>query len=107
MTIIKVRKMLKENGLNEAIKVLDTETLKVKVGDIDGSKWHKITIDDVVEYYVSQASDILSGIRTLGDIAGDWRCIDNIAHTCLEVFKLLNITELRKRSEARGLTPKF
>jgi hypothetical protein len=56
----------------------------------DGSDYI-VTIPDVVEYYATQASNIVSGCRQLGGIVGDWRPIDGLAETCLEVFKRLNI----------------
>jgi len=68
---------------------------------------HKITIEDVVEYYAYEAGNLLSGCRTIGGITGDWRNIDALAKECLEIFKLLNIERLRSISRKYGLIPKF
>jgi hypothetical protein len=90
------------------MSVKNRRTLIITAGsDWEGYKEHTITIEDVVEYYVSQAGNIVSGCRRLGSIVGDWRPIDNLAKTCLEVFKTINIDELRRVSKRYGLIPKF
>lgn len=100
-----------KDRINDEIKphkILNKNTLLICTHDeLDGDKKHKITIDDVVEYYATQANNIVSGIRKLGNIVGDWRPVDHIAKFCLEVFKQINIEELRKKSINRGLTPRF
>lgn len=75
--------------------------------DWEGYSEHKITIEDVVRYYAHEAGNIVSGIRTLGGIVGDWRNIDAMANECLEIFKVLNIEKLRSESRKIGLEPKF
>lgn len=71
------------------------------------SKVQKITIEDVAKYYAFQAPNFTSGCRTLAGIVGDWRCIDEMAHTCLEYFKLANVEGMRKAGRALGIEPKF
>ncbi len=64
----------------------------------------KVTIRDVVRYYATEARNITSGVRDLAGIIGDWRCIDEIAHFCLEWFKFVNRKELEKISGEWGMT---
>lgn len=78
-----------------------------------GNEWNgdikprKITISDVVEYYRSQANNIVSGCRSLAGFVSDWRYVDAIAKECLEWFKFVNVEELRRESRKAGLVPKF
>lgn len=67
----------------------------------------KITVQDVVEYYRTQACNITSGIRMIAGEAGDWRPIDNIARYCLEYFKGTCIDTLRREARKAGLEPRF
>ncbi len=67
----------------------------------------KVTIKDVIEYYATQARNIVSGCRTLAGHTGDWRPIDNLAKECLEAFKIMSIEELRKEARKRGIEPRF
>ena len=99
-----VEEELVEDGINY-LSVVNKGKLAVAVVE-DGNN-HFITIQDVVEYYSTQANNIVSGCRQLGDIIGDWRPIDSLAKTCLEVFKRLDIQKLRKVGKQTGLTPKF
>ena len=90
------------------IKVKSNRELEIKTDDIiNGDKQHVITISDVIEYYKTQANNIVSGCRTLGSIVGDWRPIDHLAQYCLDTFKDLAIDELRQMAIDKGLTPKF
>ena len=85
----------------------DDNSLTINVSDWRGEQEIHVTIDDVVEYYLSQARNIMSGCRTLAGFTGDWRPIDNLAQECLDVFKEIDIDTLREKSIKRGLTPKF
>lgn len=67
---------------------------------------NKITINDVIKYYRFEANS-MSGCRSLGRIVGDWRPIDELANFCLEYFKEINVTELRRLGRKFGLEPKF
>jgi hypothetical protein len=67
----------------------------------------KITMDDVAKYFANEADNIMSGVRTIAGITGDWRPIDELAHMCLEWFKFVNIEGMRRVSRRYGLNPKF
>jgi len=76
--------------------------------DWDNSvKPRKITIDDIIEYYKTEAINISSGMRSIAGFGGDWRFIDNLAKECLEWFKFVNIEVLKRESKKQGLDPKF
>jgi len=89
---------IKDNGKN---------FITINVSDWQGDQTAKITIDDVVEYYKSQAGNIVSGARSIAGIFGDWRNIDALAKEALEYFKAVNMDELKKRAKKAGLEPKF
>ena len=78
-----------------------------------GHEWNnsikprKIRITDVIEYYRTQANNIVSGCRTIADFTGDWRGVDLIAKECLEYFKFVNPEVLRREGRKAGLEPKF
>jgi|GEM_PF-1924916 hypothetical protein len=76
--------------------------------NVYGDREVKITMDDVADYYRTQAGDAThSGCRTLAGMAGDWRPIDMMARECLEWFKAVNIAGMRRTVERRGLMLKF
>ena len=64
---------------------------------------HKITPKDVVNYYVHQAGNLSSGCRTLSDINGDWRQIDELAKECLEIYKVIKKKELETELSKHGM----
>jgi len=70
-------------------------------------KPRKIKISDIIEYYASQANNIISGARTLAGFTSDWRYIDSIAKECLEWFKFINPETLKKEGHKVGLEAKF
>lgn len=70
---------------------------------VEGSN-EKITINDVIEYYHTQARNITSGCRRLAGVVGDWRNIDYLAQECLYWFKCINKEMLRKEGKKRGMT---
>jgi hypothetical protein len=77
--------------------------LTIRVSDWDGTRTLKITITDVIEYYATDARNILSGIRTLAGHSGDWRPIDALAKEALAWFKYVNRTRLAREGEKRGM----
>ena len=79
----------------------------ITVSDWEGLKRLTITLDDVAEYYKTQASNITSGCRILSGHVGDWRQIDAIAYQVLEYFKEVNIEGMRRAAKRVGLIPKF
>lgn len=74
-------------------------------GDLFGDSL-KVTIEDVVEYYVSQAGNTTSGIRTLAGRSGDWRPIDGMAAFCLDYFTAMNAEKFDEAAGKRGLKRK-
>ena len=67
----------------------------------------KITLDDVAEFYLTQARNLGSGIRTLAGLHGDWRGISGLADLALDWFKTVNVEGLRRAARKMGLVPKF
>ncbi len=96
-----------DGEIPEYFKRICKEYLVILVSDYRGSEEHKITIDDVVKYYATQATNIISGCRTIGTVSGDWRNVDYLAKECLEIFKVINMEALRRISKKWGLTPRF
>lgn len=64
---------------------------------------HKVTPEDVVNYYVGQAGNLSSGCRTLADITGDWRQINDLAKECLEIYKIIKRKELELHLHKHGM----
>jgi len=81
--------------------------IKILVDSWDGSHDLKVKMSDVIEFYRTQANNIVSGIRTLAGHHGDWRPMSNLADLCLSYFKAVNIDELRSESRRVGLEPRF
>jgi len=77
------------------------------LSDWRGNTEVKITIDDVLEYYCSEAHNIVSGCRTLAGYTGDWRNIDELAKECIEAFKAYDVEKVRTMAKEKGLSPKF
>jgi len=104
----KVEKYFLENGIErpEWLKVKNAKTLIIKTSGWNAGE-HEVTVDDVARYFASDAQNILSGVRSLGKITGDWRNIDHLAYFCLDIFKVTAIKDLRRASRKYGLTPKF
>lgn len=67
----------------------------------------KITLDNVAEFYRTQANNLGSGIRTLAGLHGDWRPISQSADLALAWFRTVNVEGLRRASRKVGLVPKF
>lgn len=78
-------------------------TFKWKTIYVNGKK---ITVEDVIYYYYRDARNITSGCRSLGSIAGDWRPIDGLAKTCLEIYKVLKHDQLVREAKKFGMSPK-
>lgn len=103
----KVYNLYWDGEVPEYFKRICKEHLVVLVNDYGGSEEHKITIDDVTEYYATQATNIISGCRKIGTVSGDWRNINYLAQECLEIFKAMNMEALRRISKKWELTPRF
>lgn len=66
-----------------------------------------ISLDDVAEYYATQARNLSSGCRTLAGLTGDWRYIDQLASMALEWFKRVNVVGMRAAGRRHGIEPRF
>jgi hypothetical protein len=66
-----------------------------------------ISLDDVAEYYATEARNLSSGCRTLAGLTGDWRYIDQLASMSLEWFKRVNVRGMRAAGRRHGIEPKF
>jgi len=87
--------------------VKNSRTLVITVDSWQRLGEYEVTVEDVVEYFAFKSGNILSGMRSLGSIVGDWRQIDCLAQFCHEVFKLTAIKGLKKLSRTYGLNPKY
>ncbi len=77
--------------------------IKVRVSDWQGERDLRVTVKNVVAYYVYWADNIISGCRTLAGYTSDWRGIDRLAKECLEWFKFVNIEALRREGRKYGI----
>ena len=66
-----------------------------------------ISLDDVAEYYATQARNLSSGCRTLAGLTGDWRYVDQLASMALEWFKQVNVVGMRAAGRRHGIEPRF
>jgi len=66
-----------------------------------------ISLDDVAEYYATQARNLSSGCRTLAGLTGDWRYVDKLASMALEWFKRVNVVGMRAAGRRHGIEPRF
>ncbi len=78
--------------------------ITVQISDWDDSRVLKITLSNVIDYYATDARNILSGIRTIAGYSGDWKPIDQLAQAALEWFKYVNRLVLAREGERRGMT---
>ncbi|MEO2090246.1 MAG: hypothetical protein ABGY75_12200, partial [Gemmataceae bacterium] len=81
--------------------------MAVKVAE--GSKEPRVVenVDDVAEFFATQARNLNSGCRTLAGLTGDWRAISELAQTCLDWFKCENVVGMRRAARRRHLIPQF
>lgn len=82
--------------------------LTVRTTDVFGEPVSlKITLNDVAEFFRSQARNLGSGIRTLAGLPGDWRAISDLADLVLGWFRQVNIEGMRRAARKVGLEPRF
>jgi hypothetical protein len=82
--------------------------LTVRTTDVFGEPISlKITLDDLAEFYATQANNLSSGIRTLAGLHGDWRPISELADVALSWFKSVNVEGMRRAARKVGLEPRF
>jgi len=67
----------------------------------------RINLADAAEFYRTQAGNLLSGMRTLAGLSGDWRPISRLADLALAWFKRVNPEGMRKAARQVGLRPRF
>lgn len=82
--------------------------LVVRCGDgFGGEQTIRVTPDDVAAFFATQARNLTSGCRTLAGLTGDWRVISELAQACLDWFKNVNVTGMRRAARRRALVPRF
>ena len=90
--------------LPEYIRAKNINVLVIETGnEWQGKKKHNVSIEDVIHYYFKDARNITSGVRSLGTIVGDWRPVDRLAKECLEIFKIINKTALKRAGRKCGM----
>ncbi len=103
----KLTDFYEQGDIPEYILEAGKSYIKIRVSDWQGDQDLKVTVKNVVAYYVYWVDNIISGCRTLADYTGNWRPVDRLAKECLEWFKFVNIRALRIESRKCGLVPKF
>lgn len=93
-----------DGEIPEYVRSAGKTYITIRIHNWEGARTLKITLQDVIEYYATQARNIVSGIRTLAGHSGDWRPIDHLAHEALEWFKYINRPTLEREGEKRGMT---
>ena len=94
--------------LGEFVQRAGKSFLTVRTTDVFGEPISlKITLDDVAEFYLTQARNLGSGIRTLVGHHGDWRPISELADLALSWFKSVNVEGMRRAARKVGLEPTF
>lgn len=82
--------------------------LIVRCSDVFGEEQViRITPANLAEFYATQANNLASGCRTLAGLTGDLRPISNLAQACLEWFKRINVTAMRRAGRKVGLEFRF
>ena len=82
--------------------------LTVRTANVFGERISlKITLDDVAEFYETQANNPSSGIRSLAGHHGDWRPISELADLSLDWFRNVNVEGMRRAARRVGLEPQF
>lgn len=67
----------------------------------------RITLENLAEFYATQANNLSSGCRTLAGLTGDWRPISELANAALAWFKRVNVEGMRRAGKKAGLQPRF
>jgi len=62
----------------------------------------RVGVEDVIRYYKYEAGS-MSGCRTLAKLSGDWRPVDELAKTCLNIYKSIRRPELEKEAKRNGM----
>ena len=94
--------------LGEFVERAGKNFLIVRTTDVfDEPTSLKITVNDVAEFYRTQANNLSSGVRVLAGLAGDWRGISSFADIALDWFKSVNVEGMRRAARKVGLEPRF
>jgi hypothetical protein len=81
--------------------------LIVRCGDVFGQKQTiRVTPTNLVEFFATQANNLLSGCRTLAGLTGDWRPVSALAQACLNWFRIVNVGGVRRAARRVGLVPR-
>ncbi len=94
--------------MGEFVEWAEKSYLTVRTTNIFGEPTSlKITLNDVAEFYRTQANNLSSGIRVLAGMAGDWRPVSQLADLALSWFKEVNLEGMRRAARRVGLEPRF
>jgi hypothetical protein len=97
-----------QDALDEFVVRAGKSFLVIRASNVfDDQQIVKITLDDLAEFYSTQANNLSSGIRTLAGLTGDWRPISELADLALEWFKAVNVDGMRRATRKIGLEPRF
>lgn len=97
-----------QEQLGEFVERAGKSFLTVRTTNVFGEPTSlKISVGDVAEFYLTQARNLGSGIRTLAGLHGDWRGISDLADLALSWFKSVNVEGLRRAARKVGLVPNF
>jgi hypothetical protein len=89
-----------ENALQRMCITFRGYTIYVQIGR---NNKMRVGVEDVIRYYKHEAGNITSGCRTLGKLSGDWRPIDELAKTCLNIYKAIQRKQLVKEAKKNGM----
>jgi len=67
----------------------------------------RITLDNLAEFYATQADELTSHTRTLAGLSGNWFSISVLADFAHRWFQRVNIEGMRQAARKVGLEPRF
>lgn len=80
----------------------------VRRGDgFGGSRSLRVTSDDVAAFFATQAQNPAYGCRTLAGVTGDGRSVSELAQTCLDWLKDVNVAGMRRAARLAQATFDF
>jgi len=94
--------------LGDFVQRAGKSLLVIKAANVFGEpQTVRITPDNLAEFYATQANNLVSGMRTLAGLTGDWRPVSQLADLALAWFKRVNIEGMRRAARRAGLRPRF
>lgn len=83
------------------LEPVDLLTVNVSIdGGWEGSSKHRVTLGQVVNYYLRYSGDMIHSARELGTAHGDWRNMDYLADELLNgYFRVINPKAVDKEIE--------